>query len=677
MKKIKRVLVFFLIFSLLTLKFESFSVVAKSKNLSVEQAKKMGLVNSSSYALLESKLELAQVQRDQAVKALKLKEKNQTTFRWSPLMDFKFPEEPNLVEAFEYKYKPEELGSNIEVLEHQISDEVYQIYYKISSVFVKVYALQEKITFNEERLENYKKTLDKNRKRLLNGQANQNDITVMEQKVASIERTLISDKTSFEAQKKKLSDLIGVNVVIGYSFEVPFVDGEIDRNILDSLISYTLSKDHSCYQAEKEATNALLALNTNYNLMKKQYGSKMSMLDSYINQIKAGQKVDSAAFKLKYNQFLTAIDEPWVGTKKIWFVKIPKEWFKGDIDGVRYVEDEPYILYECALEYQDALKELESIKKEISNNVTDTFENYMSSKKAVESMEEQIVNKNTELDKAKSLNTLGKMTYEEYSAVQEEHEELQLELVQMKADYSEILYSFDRLTCGKIMNMLIGENATVFSSGRGGYSYIEESEGEGVYYYIHQIASENAFELGITVSEDAEVELTHFELWVNGIQIGTRTSLSNVIRHLTLGLMQTESVFIRIYNGDEFVDDCAIDPSVYSGKLNITKYTVVTAEDDEVGSFGVETDSNGMLNINFIPAMDEMYAYYNIMTDSGYYLISEEKIALTQDFRYLGFVQDSLDSLIINLYDENQQFMYQARFQTSDKTLRKIQDEAN
>ena len=128
---------------------------------------------------------------------------------------------------------------------------------------------------------------------------------------------------------------------------------------------------------------------------------------------------------------------------------------------------------------------------------------------------------------------------------------------------------------------------------------------------------------------------------------------------------------------DEFVDDCAIDPSVYSSKLNITKYTVVTTEDDEVGSFGVETDSNGMLNINFIPAMDEMYAYYNIMTDSGYYLISEEKIALTQDFRYLGFVQDSLDSLIINLYDENQQFMYQARFQTSDKTLRKIQDEAN
>ena len=103
----------------------------------------------------------------------------------------------------------------------------------------------------------------------------------------------------------------------------------------------------------------------------------------------------------------------------------------------------------------------------------------------------------------------------------------------------------------------------------------------------------------------------------------------------------------------------------------------MTTQDDEVGSFGVEIDSKGMLNINFIPAMDERYAYYNIMTDSGYYLISEEKIALTQDFRYLGFVQDSLDSLIINLYDENQQFMYQARFQTSDKTLRKIQDEAN
>lgn len=670
-------LVLLLILSLLTLDSASFSTMAKSKSLSIEQAKSMGLSNSSSYALLQSKLELAQVQREQAVKALKLKERNQTTFRWSPLLDFKFPEEPNLSEAFEYTYKPEELSANIEVLEHQISDEVYQIHYKISSIFVKIYALQEKITFNKERLDNYKNTLDKNRKRLLNGQANQNDITAMEQKVVSIERSLISDKTSFEAQKKKLSDLIGVNVVSGYDFEVPFVDGEIGRDMLDSLISYTLSKDHSCYQAEKEAANALLALNTNYNLMKKQYGSKMSMLDSYINQIKAGQKVDAAAFKLKYNAFLTAIDEPWVGTKKIWFIKIPKEWFKGDIDGVRYVEDEPYILYECALEYQDALKELESVKKEITNNVTDTFENYISSKKAVESIEQELVKKKTELEKAKSLNTLGKMTYEEYSAVQEEYEELQLELTQMKADYSEILYSFDRLTCGRILSMLSGENEVSFSSGRGGYSYIEEDEGDGVYYYIHQIASENAFELGITVSDDSEVELTHFELWVNGTQIGIRTSINSVIRHLTLGLKQTESVFVRLYNGAEFVDDCEFDPSVYSGKLDISMYTVVTTEDDKVGTFGVELDSKGMLTVNFIPEMDEMYAYYNIMTDSGKYLIGEEKIPLTRDFKYLGLAQYSLDSLIINLYDDNQQLMYQARFRTSDKTLRKIQDETN
>lgn len=647
---------------------------AAQKNLSIKMAKSMGLTNSMTYQQLQNKLELTKIQYDQSIKAIKLKEKNQSTFRWSPLLNFQFPQKPNLSEAFEYSYKPLELQSKLDTLEHQISDTVYQVYYDISSLFTKIYVLQERINYNEKRLTEYNKTLDKNRTRLTLGMANESDITAMESKISAIESTLVSDKSNFEAQKKKLGNLIGIDVTAGYEFDNPFVDGEISRDILDDLINYTLEHDHTYYQAKTATSNALIALNTNYNLMKGQYGSDITMLDSYINQIKRGDKVDTAAFKLKYNEFLKKVDEPWAGSYRILFISFPKEWFKGSIDGVRYVEDEPYALYECALEYQDAVKEQESTKTEISNSVTDTFENYVSSRKAVESVEKQIQDKREELIKAKSLNMMGKMTYEEYDAAQSEFEELQLELIQTKADYSEILYGFDRLTCGKLSDILgISTNFTS-TGGSGANSYAVANEGEGVYYYIHQLVSDNVFDFGLTVTEDADVELTHFELWVNGIQIGTRTALGDTIRHLTLNLKQTERVFVRIYNNNSFVDDCDIDPTIYSAKLNLTKdYTIVSNKGNLVGTYDISVDDRGIATINFIPEMDELFAFYTIQTESGEYLINDEKQSIKQDFTYLGLASGGLEKLVITFYDEEENLMYKARFQTTDKTLRKIE----
>lgn len=674
MKRLYRWFALVLAVCLVSLSIPMPKIQAAQKNLSIKMAKSMGLTNSMTYQQLQNKLELTKIQYDQSIKAIKLKEKNQSTFRWSPLLNFQFPQKPNLSEAFEYSYKPLELQSKLDTLEHQISDTVYQVYYDISSLFTKIYVLQERINYNEKRLTEYNRTLDKNRTRLTLGMANESDITAMESKISAIESTLVSDKSNFEAQKKKLGNLIGIDVTAGYEFDNPFVDGEISRDILDDLINYTLEHDHTYYQAKTATSNALIALNTNYNLMKGQYGSDITMLDSYINQIKRGDKVDTAAFKLKYNEFLKKVDEPWTGSYRILFISFPKEWFKGSIDGVRYVEDEPYALYECALEYQDAVKEQESTKTEISNSVTDTFENYVSSGKAVESVENQIQDKREELIKAKSLNMMGKMTYEEYDAVQSEFEELQLELIQAKADYSEILYGFDRLTCGKLSDILgISANFTS-TGGSGASSYAVANEGEGVYYYIHQLVSDNVFDFGLTVTEDADVELTHFELWVNGIQIGTRTALGDTIRHLTLNLQQTERVFVRIYNNNSFVDDCDIDPTIYSARLNLTKdYTIVSNKGNLVGTYDISVDDRGIATINFIPEMDELFAYYTIQTESGEYLINEEKQSIKQDFTYLGLASGGLEKLVITFYDEDENLMYKARFQTTDKTLRKIE----
>ena len=78
------------------------------------------------------------------------------------------------------------------------------------------------IEYNGERLENYKKTLAKNRVRLAAGLATQTDIDTMLKKVNTLTSTLAADMRSFESAKVKLSDWIGMDVKTGYTFESPF-----------------------------------------------------------------------------------------------------------------------------------------------------------------------------------------------------------------------------------------------------------------------------------------------------------------------------------------------------------------------------------------------------------------------------------------------------------------------
>lgn len=673
-KFISRLLSVFLLCSLLIGTLPPWQAQAAAKKLSVATAKSMALAQSSDYTKLKNKLALAKVQYTQSVKSIKLKEKNQKTFRWSPLLNFKFPEKPDLADEFEYTYKPLELQSQIDVLNHSLSDCIYGIYEKVELAFLKVYVLQEKISYNEKRIDSYQGALNKNKARLLAGQANQTDVDTMEKKLETLNSTLASDKRNFEAEKEKLGLLIGVDLSTSYEFQSPFVTASLDRMTQEELIAHTLEYDDAYYQARTASANGLLELNTNYRLMQNQYGSKMRMIDSFINQAKKGEKLDSAAFKLKYGELLDAADQPWQGKKRILFIKIPKEWFKGAIDGIRYVEDEPYALYESAVEYQGLYAEELAMKKDLTASVKEYYENYVSTMNSSQSLAKEVAKKENELKKAAYLNGTGKMTYEEYTQVQEEYEELQMDYLDAKAAHSEILYTFDRLTCGALSAYLKGE-AIELSSSEGGKSYVVEDEGEGIYYFIHSMVENNIFELGLSVPENFEIGVSDYELWVDNMQVGTRTAVNKTIRHLALDMEEVDRVFIRLYDGDTFVDDCDIDPSVYSEKLLITNYRIETTGSSQIGFYTAKTNSaTGMLEFKITLNPDQMAEFYNIKTADGKYLVSDKKIPVKDKFSYLAAAEGSLEDLTICLYDKSGALLFEARPQSADQTLQKKED---
>lgn len=647
-------------------------VQAAERVLTLDMAKKTALANSADYEKLESQLEVKEVSLKQAIKSIKLKQKNMSTFRWTPLLSFKFPEKPDLSEAYEFQFKPVEIQAEIDIVKHKMTDQVLAVYENVSNLYVDIVVLQDTISFNEDRLSSMETTLEKNRLRLKLGQATQSDIDAMEKSIKVLKDKIAADKRSLEAKKKKLSTAVGMDVTTGYRFENPFVDFKIQRSQLKDLTQYTLDRDENYYEVSMNATTSLISLRTNYNLMAGQYGSKMGYISGYVNQAIAGQKINGRAFKRKYEEFLVAIDAPWQGKKRILFIRVPREWFKGQISGIRYVEDEPYALYEAALEYQDALLEKNNAKQELTEQVEDGFNNLISMRNTYVSLTEQVEDAKKQLEADKVLNRLGELTYDEYKASLDEYEDMQNEMFEALALYSQALYSFDRLTCGGITALLQGTGADL-NAGSGGTSYVEEEYAQGAYYYIESIIQEQEFRVGVNIPDDFDVSVSHFELWCDGTRIGDRTEIDKTIRHLALAVDSVSEVKLRFYDGDKFVDDCVIDPDVYSGPLKIVKgYTTVSRENLEIGTYTSQTGSvTEMVTITLKPDESEGIAYYLVKNEEGKYLATSTLIPIDKGFRYLPLVQGSMEQLTIEFYGEDSRLKYTGYFETSNLKLMK------
>ena len=149
--------------------------------------------------------------------------------------------------------------------------------------------------------------------------------------------------------------------------------------------------------------------------------------------------------------------------------------------------------------------------------------------------------------------------------------------------------------------------------------------------------------------------------------IGNRTAADKTLRHLTLTLTGEERVFVRLYDGDEFVDDCEIDPSAYQGPLTIKDYVITKSEEAArrvIGSYEiVDRNEIGLVEIQLkIDGVEEIQ-YYSIQNEAGNSLISEErKVPITDSFTYLGFLQAELENVKIICFDAAENEKYTAYF---------------
>lgn len=647
---------------------------APNKTITLKACRLLAIQNSMEYENAEDAIASKQAEYESAVKAIKLKQISMSQFRWSPLLNFQFPTSPDLAEASEFQFKPVSIQYDIKVAQHNLQDKTFEIGEKVNNLYVEIVVLQETIAFNERRAEALGDGLSRNQARLRTGQATQADVDKIQKKLDSVNNKIASDRRTLEADLQKMTKMIGMDISTGYRFEKPYLEAEINRDQLDALIQYTEDRDETYFEACIAETTARAELNTNWDLVKRKYGKDANQIGSYVSSALNGNTINKKAFKKDYKSFLEKIDSYWKGKKRIFlFVKVPRLWFKGNMDGTRYIDDDPYVLFQNVLDYASAAKEKNAAKETLDQQVIDTFDNYVSVKNSYRQSIAELERSEKELNEAELKNRLGEIGFDEYDSQMESYEELQNSLLDSMKLYTQTLYSFDRLTCGGISAILSGTDADM-QTAVVGTSYVEKNTADGAFYSIERIIQDMAFEVNITIPDDFEVDITDYELWINNTLIGTRTAKDRPLRHLGLDLENIDEVKIRLYNGDEFVDDCIIDPSEESGPLNITTgYDIKKQEGDVLGTFTIDVKDNGMIDLKVVPD-DEAVKSFSILSEDGKHVGGDKKIEIDKTFTYLAILQQSMDTLQIELYDESGGVLYTGRFDALNGLIKKLQE---
>lgn len=629
------------------------------------QARNLALSNSSDYRKKYNQIILKNIKYEDAVRSVTEKRRNMSTFRWTPLLSFHFPEKPNLSEEMEFIFKPLAIKAEINNLNHGLADMKYEIQEKTDLAYAECYTGQEKAAFTEILLEEGKKELEKNRYRLVVGKASQNDIDVMEKSIKAKTSELSLQKRSFESAKKKLSDLTGMDVTAGYRFSSPFQTAAIPREALEDIIRYTLERDQSYYEAKTIAALGRQNLDTAQSLMAGRYGGNMGLISSYVSMSKQGKEVDTAAFQIAYNAMLQAVDSPWQGNKRILFIRIPREWFKGQIDGIRYVEDEPYALYTACLDYSAAEREKNDLEKSIRSQVSADYETIVTAKNAYDALLESVSEMEDDLSRLKLLNKQGKADYSEVKDKQSDYEATQMEALSALADYNSLLYSFDCLTCGAVTHYMKGEDLKLAGGGIAD-SVVGVDEEDYPYYYIESRVEDMKFVFGIHVPENFEPEITAFELWYGNTKVGGRTAADRQLSHLAIAAKNEENSFtVRLFQNDTYVEQCVIDPSVLKDRLNLSEAKTEEVEEEKVvASYRITMIPELKLTSLSIRPEESGIKYYSLEDKNGKALYSGEPMDIEDSFTYLSIMTGDLGTLRVKLYGGSKKLLYEGHFDT-------------
>lgn len=651
------------------LPFCSTQVSAASYTISLSTAQKLAISNSADITKLSNELILQNMKYVEAVDSIKAKMKNLQSFRWSPLISFQFPQQLDLAENYELNIQPLVLQSEITAMKHELEDLEYEAIAEAGTLYTDAYLLQEKIIFYQERLDLNEADLIRNQARLVSGLASQDDIDDLEKENGNLTTELSNLKQEFVTTTTDLSDAIGLDVTSSYTFLSPFKEMDLPREQLDAVTQYTLDNDQLYYETKLATSMALIDLNAYETYMRQEYGSKMNYIQTYIDMAKNGQDIDYSAFMLKYKEMITALDAPWDKSIRILFFTFTLEWFKGENDGSRYIEDEMYAVYTSCMAYANAVRDEATAKSTLTKQVEQSYNSLNIAWKSYENLQSQVDASLELLEKVTVLNQLGQATFEEYTDAQENYQTMQLEALDSLATYNELLFDFDRLTCGAV-TLYMNDTSIDLTAVGGGDSFASIDPINDPYYYIYTAVEDVTFFVGVSIPSDFSPTITDFELWSGSTQIGERVAITQEISHLTIDYGDDPILILRFYDNGTFIQQCEVDASLPRDLLDLIPAEEEETPSVELGTYQINTSSVGTISTSLLTLSlkSTIEADSFSITYGTNNVYTSERTSVDDSFSYLTLLIASLEEVELSLYDDGT-LVYTGQFDPDTQTM--------
>ncbi len=617
------------------------SVFAQAKTLTLEGACNMAIDESYDIQMVNMNMAQKRIELKQALDGIQDTRKKESTIRFSLLLNIKFPEKHGMPKEIELLTKVPKIENEIKVLQKQVQHEKLAAQTKAEQAYYDVLDKAHGMSVTAMRIAEYKSLLKQVEAQYRMGNGKKTDVEYVENQLRAYENAQQKNITADNTAKRKLSRIINRDVELGYTFQEAFVRLNVNRNELDGLIDFAMKNDFELMRVIEKRKTAEKALDTIMGIYKNRYGSLVQSIENYI-QSHEGKNINYDDFVLQYNQVLVNIDSKWDGSYSIplifFVLKIPKEWFKGEYDGTRYMEDQKYAIFVSLVERDKARKEEKEAIAALEEKIRDGYGTLKSLEISISAAEESLSVAKTNLQHMLRDNKLGLLDFVTVESAKADVYEKEQALYAMNVEYVKQVSAFNLLTAGYVNHQLNRFTPPAEESFEGAKSQLE-----GASWYVKNNLTDFNFTFGVNIPQD--YQLQYYQLFYNGMPVGGKVDVQEELVHAAITYEDTQALEVRFFQGQSHVYSAQIVGDGFSGPLNLFAVTA-----NQGGTWQLLPVDG--LREKLVLSVDESFDYDTAILKSGDVVIGT--IQKGETFTTLNVYFHPVENLFLQLQKDGQ-----------------------
>ena len=559
--------------------------------LTLQDIRTLAIENST--GLQNTKIDLVkkQIELRQAKEGIADTIKKESTIRFSLLFNIKFPEKHGMPKEIELLTKVPEIENDIKVLNEKKNSESLKSQTAAEQAYYDVLLAQYQQQTTTDRLEQLEQSQYIIDKQVKLGKAKQSDLEYIQDSITSLQKQSERNILTLYEKQTKLASLLGKENLLYHTVSEELQQTSFQRNQLNDITNYALEHDFELYQKRQLRILAEKETDVVMGIYKNVYAKYISDVESYIKNHK-DTGIDYEEFIARYQHTLDNIDSPWYGSyviNLIFFkIYIPKEWFKGEYSGTRYMEDEKYQLFITLVERDKAIEEEKQTEKQLKQNVETAYSTLKTMESSIQQMEQNLQQNEIRYQKKLEDNKKGLVSFVELESARESLYQQQQSLYESKVDYAKSLSAFNAQTAGYV-NYFLNIAQTQQNDYEMGNSIMGTAQ-----WHIQTNITDYNFLFSVSVPEEYDVD--SYQLYYEQNAVGEKTPISETLTHLSIAYGNTTMLTVKFYKQNELKYTADIEGISYDGVLNMKKaYGTIIPEKQqqyEKGTWNIEQLDN-------------------------------------------------------------------------------------